>query len=182
MKRLLWAALLALPILCLSQEKAAAQCAGCCTPLGCFPIISGWWHQARECAQKYHLCRICSGTCWTANSHWPGASGLACGSCGGGCLKGCGSCGKSWGSCGGCGSGCGGCGSCFKSCFCGRLTGCCGNAPGPWYTFWPGSDGFMTSSYATPGWVYDMNFQTPAPIAPYGPVAAYPSYWVGSSW
>jgi len=168
MKRLLWAAVLALPIMSLSQEKAAAQCAGCCTPLGCFPVISGWWHQAKVCAQKYHLCRICNGTCWTCNSHWPGACGSACGLCGG-------SCGKGWG------SGCGACGSCWKSCF-GRVTACCGNAPGPWYTFWPGTDGAMTSSYAAPNWVYDMNFQTPAPIPPYGPVAAYPSYWVGASW
>ena len=174
MKRLLWTAFLALASLCLCQEKAAAQCAGgCCTPLGCFPVISGWWHEAKECAQKYHLCRLCNGTCWTANSHWPGACGSA-GFCGGGC-------GKSWGS--GCGS-CGGwgCGSCLKSCLCGRATACCGNAPGPWYTFWPGPDGFMTSPYATPNWVYDMNFQTPAPVFPYGPVAAYPSYWVRSSW
>ena len=56
------------------------------------------------------------------------------------------------------------------------LGGCPPDFPGPWYTYWPyNNPGVMTSPSETPGWVYDMHFQTPAPLYPYCPsaVAAY---------
>jgi hypothetical protein len=174
MRKLLWSGLLALPLLSIGWNRAAAwgNCPSC-TPFGCFPVINGWWQEAKICAHKYQACRMANGACWTGNSQWPGWNNSSCGSCGsgwGGCGKGCGSCG---------GWGCG-CASCLKSCL-GGATACCGNAPGPWYTYWPtGPDGPMTSAYAQPGWVYDMHFQTPAPIYPYGPSSDFPSYWVAN--
>src|SRR5207302_11264433 len=42
---------------------------------------------------------------------------------------------------------------------------CSGVVPGPWYTYWPyGGQPAMTSPYETPGWVYENNFQLPAPV------------------
>jgi hypothetical protein len=91
-----------------------------------------------------------------------------CNPCGGG---------SPWGFNGG-GGGCDGCGG-----------GCSGVVPGPWYTYWPyGGAPAMTSPFSDPGWTYESNFQTPAPIAyPFWPAAAstapsagsYPSYWAG---
>jgi hypothetical protein len=173
MKRLLWAALLALPMLLLGQQRAAADgCPGCCSPFGCFPVISGWWTELKQCVHNYQGCHSCGsyGGCGSCGSCW-GGGGAGCASCWGGGGASCASCGGN---------------SCISSlcpkwgCFGRGPTGCCGNAPGPWYTYWPTGDGGpMTSPYATPGWVYDMHFQTPAPIPPYGAPAAYPSYWVG---
>jgi hypothetical protein len=67
--------------------------------------------------------------------------------------------------------GCGGwggdaCGASFDECH--------GVVPGPWYTYWPyGGAPVMTSPYNFPAWMYDDNFQTPAP-------SPYP-YWGASS-
>ncbi len=97
---------------------------------------------------------------------------------------------------GGCGAG--GCG--YGGGAVASYDACHGVVPGPWYTYWPyGGQPYMTSPVQTPGWVYDMNFQTPAPYPnPYlgfgavaanpaaaaynvgfQPVGYYPSYWYG---
>jgi hypothetical protein len=97
--------------------------------------------------------------------------------------------------------------NCHKEAFCCSPSGgggCCagencgGQAPGPWYVYWPyNGQAYMTAPQAYPGWAYDMHFQTPAPVYPYWPMSAtpynagpslysnfqpagyYPSYWYG---
>jgi hypothetical protein len=152
MRKLLWAALLALPVLATGQNQAWA---GACYDLsGCFRVkicAAG----ALKCCRESFCCNQCC----------PGPGGG-----------------------GGYGGGYGGC--------CGGGQDCSGNVPGPWYTFWPYSgQPYMTSPYATEGWVYDNHFQLPAPVYPYWPpnvtaappppfaapafqpVGYYPSYW-----
>ena len=150
MKKLMWAALLALPVLAVGQDKATAG--GCCYDLqGCWRVkicAAG----SLKCATEPFCCNQCC----------PGGGG------GGGY-------------CGGCPGG-----------------DCSGQVPGPWYTYWPYNGApYMSSAYATQGWVYESNFQLPAPVYPYWPAGAaqaqpapfsapgfqpagyYPSYWYG---
>jgi hypothetical protein len=137
MKKLLWAALLALPCLTISAPRSAAD--------GCLNLSGGF--RLKICYAGWLKC---------------GCEPFPCN-----------------------GGGFGGCPG----------VGCCGAAPGPWYTYWPTGGGYM-SGYDSPGWVYDNHFQTPAPV-PYGPAAPpspmdgasygasfqpagyYPSYWYG---
>ena len=132
MKRLLLAALLALPALAVGQSTARADGL-------CFGIPAGFHVSSTSRINvSLHISR----------------------SCGGGC-------------------GFGGCGF-----------GCSGAAPGPWYQYWPNQNGVMAAPSTYPGWRYDNNFQTPAPVYPfwgnaasqggsYQPVGYYPSYWYG---
>jgi hypothetical protein len=154
MKKLMWAALLALPLFAAGPNRATA---GACYDLqGCWRIkicAAG----SMKCCREAFCCNQCC----------PGPGGG-----------------------GGYGGGYGGC--------CGGGQDCSGNVPGPWYTFWPyNGQPYMTSAYATQGWVYDNNFQLPAPVYPYWPTNVtaapaapfsapgfqpagyYPSYWYG---
>jgi hypothetical protein len=131
MKKLLWAALLALPFAAVSPNRAAAHGEGCCWNIqGCWRLKIGF--SCNTHCFKEPLCCNCP----------------PCGSCGyGGGYGG-----------GGCADG-----------------GCSGQVPGPWYTYWPyGGQNVMTSPVNYPYWVYDMHFQTPAPVPPYYPVSPTP--------
>jgi hypothetical protein len=156
MKKMMWAALLALPVLAVSQTRVTA---GACYDLsGCFRV--------KICAAgAMKLCR----------------SPFCCDQCGP----------SGGGGYGGYGGYAGGCPSCPGG-------DCSGQVPGPWYTYWPYNGApYMSSAYATQGWVYESNFQLPAPVYPYWPAGAaqaqpapfsapgfqpagyYPSYWYG---
>src|SRR5262245_41012642 len=114
MKKLVLAAFLAVPLLALSQQKAAAQCTD----------LPQWL--------RYKFCNCVSCTL----GHGGGGHG-ACGAggCGpGGCGAGgygngyCNNCYHTWAK--GCGCGCLPCGLC-------GLFGCNTKVPGPWYLYWP---------------------------------------------
>jgi hypothetical protein len=153
MKKLMWAALLALPLLAVGQQRASAEggCSGCVNLSGGFRL--------KLCYAGFLNCSCEPFPC---------------------CANPCGGC---------CGGG---------------YADCTGNAPGPWYLYWPYGGGNVMTGPVVAGWTYDSNFQQPAPIYPYwparAPVAAfagtgfapatyptqafqpvgyYPSYWYG---
>jgi len=170
MKKLLWAAVLALPCLAISHSRATAQ-PGCCYNL------AGGFH-VKFCGTGFLKC-------WS--EPFCGCTSCKPGGCNGGYAGG-----PAYG-----GGYAGGCANCPGG-------DCSGHVPGPWYTYWPYSgQPFMTSPYATDSWTYESNFQVPAPVYPFWPVAAngaappaavaaaapysggfqpagyYPSYWYG---
>jgi hypothetical protein len=150
MKRLLVAALAALPMFLVAPHQAHAE-GGCLNLQGCFRV------------------KICGTGClkaWCEPFCCAPCNSCACpgGGCGGGGYPG-----------GGCpGGGCNGCPG-FDECH--------GIVPGPWYTYWPyGGMPFQSSSEAYPAWVYDMHFQTPAPVPyPFWPAASPTAFAAGEA-
>ena len=155
MKKLVLAAFLAVPLLAVSQQKAAAQCTD----------LPQWL--------RYKFCSCLSCACGHgACGH--GACGI--GGCGpGGCGAGgygagyCGSCYRTWAH-GGCG--CLPCGLC-------SLAGCNTKVPGPWYLYWPYDGQRLTLNGYGPawpgGWNYEWHWQTASPWGWPPPAVAFPA-------
>ena len=155
MKKLVVAAFLAVPLLAMSQQKAAAQCTD----------LPQWL--------RYKFCSCLSCACGHgACGH--GACGI--GGCGpGGCGAGgygagyCGSCYRTWAH-GGCG--CLPCGLC-------SLAGCNTKVPGPWYLYWPYDGQRLTLNGYGPawpgGWNYEWHWQTASPWGWPPPAVAFPA-------
>ena len=161
MKRLLTAGLLALPLLVLGQQSAFAWCnscnGGCLNLQSCLRLKICYSGFLKAWCEPFGPC--CTGPCGG-----PGGGG-GCATCGGGGYG---------GPVGYAGGGDGGGGYCNNN-------DCSGYAPGPWYVYWPYTNPYVLSApQEYPGWVYDMHFQTPAPIYPFWPtvptaVAATPA-------
>jgi len=158
MKKLMLAALFAVPFLAFSQQKAKA---------------------GNECLDlprwlRYRLCTCLHEKCGSWDGHLGGA----------GCLNGqCanGHCANGGYGYGGCANGnCGRAGGC---CGC-NLFGCNSRVPGPWYLYWPYNGRTQEIAGYGPawpgGWNYEMHFQTPSPWgmeavpAAFGGVVAFP--------
>jgi hypothetical protein len=149
MKRLMLAAIIAVPFVAFSQQKAKA---------------------GNECLDlprwlRYRLCTCLHEKCGTGNGHLGGHGGCLNGGCGQG---GCG-----YGGCanGGCLNG--GCGRAGGCCAC-NLFGCDSRVQGPWYLYWPYNGQTQEIAGYGPawpgGWNYEMHFQTASPWGmPMGP-------------
>src|SRR5438132_14223340 len=163
MKKLIVAAFLAVPLLAISQQKAAAQC----TDLP-------QWLRYKFC--NCLSCTLGHGGCGHGGHCGVGGCGL--GSCGpGGCGAGgygaagygagyCNSCYRTWAH---------GCGCCLPCGLC-SIFGCDTKVPGPWYLYWPYDGQRMTLNGYGPawpgGWNYEWHFQVATPWgAPPTPVA-----------
>ena len=171
MKRLMWAGLLAVPFLAIGPQRASAHLGAGCN--GTCLNLQGCF-RLKLCASGFlKAWHEPFGPCCTAPCGGPPAGGCATGACGAP-----GGYGYAMGNCPG--------------------QDCSGQVPGPWYVYWPYTNPYvMTAPQEYPGWVYDMHFQTPAPIFPFWspvaypgggtaaggaglqPVSYYPSYWYG---
>jgi hypothetical protein len=165
MKKLMLAALVAVPFVAFTQQKAKA---------------------GNECLDlprwlRYRLCTCLHEKCGSGSGHWGVGAGCVNGHCGAG---GCG-----YGGCGYGGSGYGGCmnGACSRGggcCGCCGLFGCDSRVPGPWYLYWPYNGRTLEIEGYGPawpgGWNYEMHFQTaspwgmPAIPAAFGATVAFP--------
>ena|SRR5438132_8122676 len=160
MKKLIVAAFLAVPLLAISQQKAAAQC----TDLP-------QWLRYKFC--NCLSCTLGHGGC--GHGGHCGVGGCGPGGCGpGGCGYGaagygagyCNSCYRTWAH---------GCGCCLPCGLC-SIFGCDTKVPGPWYLYWPYDGQRMTLNGYGPawpgGWNYEWHFQVATPWgAPPTPVA-----------
>ena len=152
MKRFILAAVLAVPILALTQTKAKAQCSD----------LPAW--------VRYKVCTCLN--CGLHGGHGCGAGGCAGGACGaGGGACGAGGCYRPRGGCGGCccGHGCG---------LCSLIVGCNTNVPGPWYLYWPYNGATQEiagfNSVWPNGWDYEWHWRTPSPWGAPAAAVAYP--------
>ena len=158
MKKLVVAAFLAVPLLAVSQQKAAAQC----TDLP-------QWLRYKFCTCLNAKCG--HGACTVGGC---GAGGCGAGGCGVGGYGaggyGCSSCYRTWACSGGCG-----CGLCGVA----GLLGCNTKAPGPWYLYWPYDGQRLTLNGYGPawpgGWNYEWHFQVATPWGAPPPPVAFPA-------
>ena len=166
MKKLIVAAFLAVPLLAISQQKAAAQC----TDLP-------QWLRYKFC--NCLNCTLGHGGC--GHGGHCGVGGCGPGGCGpGGCGVGgygaagygagyCNSCYRTWAH---------GCGCCLPCGLC-SIFGCDTKVPGPWYLYWPYDGQRMTLNGYGPawpgGWNYEWHFQVATPWGAPPPPVAFPA-------